>query len=154
MLIYFDGAIRPKNPGGTAAYGWIIKTTSGITLQSGHENIGSDEGMTNNIAEYTGLLKALQWLMTSGFFDGNEKIHIRGDSALVCNMVSKKWGWEKTKEGVRTGRWTPHEKFPRLKKLLLEIIDLLQTNYIDYVVEWVPREQNTEADELSGLSYK
>ena len=149
MIIYFDGSIGPKNPGGVAAYGWIIKTKNEIALKSGHNVVGSGEGMTNNIAEYAGLLNALEWLTSSEIFDPNEKLIIRGDSALICNMVSKRWGWEKTKQGVKTGRWTPHSDFPVLREFLEKIRKILEEKEINYIVEWIPREENKEADELS-----
>jgi len=72
---------------------------------------------------------------------GNDrKIKILGDSALVCNMVSKTWGHKK-------GRWLPHKDAPHLRKLLDEVHLLLK--HYEYEVEWIPRERNHEADELS-----
>ncbi|MFA5395702.1 MAG: ribonuclease HI family protein [Methanogenium sp.] len=153
MKIYFDGSIRQKNPGGIAGYGWIIKTNEGIALKSGHAIIGSGKNMTNNIAEYTGLLSALTWFVSSKYFDQNEKLYIHGDSALVCNMVSKKWGWEKDEKGVRTGRWTPHKDFPLLKELLNKILEILKNKNVKYVVEWIPREENEDADRISDSSF-
>jgi ribonuclease HI len=61
---------------------------------------------------------------------------------MVINMVSGQWGWNKKKT-----KWNPHSKMPHLKKLLNEVLNLL--NKIDYEVKWVPREQNEEADILS-----
>lgn len=136
IKVYFDGACEPVNPGGTASYGWLIKK-DGKTIASGHEVIGVGEGMTNNLAEYRGLiegLKACKKLNKIG------KIIISGDSVMVCNMVSRKWGWKKKK-------WKPHSKFPHLKKLLDEAHMLLVD--VEHEVKWIPREENFEADELS-----
>lgn len=137
--IYFDGACEPFNPGGTASYGWIIKEKGKILAQEG-EIIGSGEEMTNNVGEYTGLIKALEALQRLNIKKG--KIEIFGDSNLVCNMVAKKWGWNKKKT-----KWIPHKNMPHLKKLFDRTLDLLAI--YNFEIKWVPREQNQEADNLS-----
>jgi ribonuclease HI len=137
--IYFDGACEPFNPGGTASYGWLIKK-DGKILAKESKIIGKGEGMTNNVGEYTGLIKALESLQN--FDIKNEKINIFGDSNLVCNTVAKKWGWNKKKT-----KWIPHEDAPHLKPLLDKSLGLL-ANY-SYEIKWIPREQNQEADDLS-----
>ena len=40
---------------------------------------------TNNVAEYTGIIKALEWLIANNY--ENEKIIARGDSLLVINQI-------------------------------------------------------------------
>lgn len=138
MELYFDGACEPMNPDGTAAYGFVLKK-GGKVLREGAAIIGSGEGMTNNIAEYSGLIagvKAYRELNTK------EKLHIRGDSNLVVSMVSKKWGWNRKKT-----KWAPHDDTPHLKELLDEAHALLSD--VDYAIEWIPREKNSEADSLS-----
>ena len=137
--IYFDGACEPFNPGGTASYGWLIKENGKILAQKGGI-IGSGEGITNNVGEYTGLIKALEALQRLNVKEG--KIEIFGDSDLVCNMVSKKWGWNEKKT-----KWIPHKDSPHLKPLLDRVLGLL-AGY-DFEIKWVPREQNHEADKLS-----
>lgn len=154
MILYFDGAIKQKNPGGIATYGWVIETDTLEVIKTGMDIVGEGEEMTNNVAEYNGLLAALRWYVSSNIFNQNEKLLIRGDSALVCNMISKIWGWEKDERGQKTGNWIPHEKYPKLRALLFEILDLLKENNIKYDAEWIPREENTEADYLSKLVIK
>lgn len=139
IKIHFDGACEPFNPDGTASHGWIIREGDRI-LASGGEIIGSGKGMTNNVGEYTGLIKALEALENLGI--GNRKIKIFGDSNLVCSMVAKKWGWNKKKT-----KWIPHEKAPHLKKLLDRALDLL--GHYEFEISWIPREENGEADQLS-----
>jgi len=134
--IYFDGACEPINPGGTASYGWLIKKDRKIIAKDA-KILGAGKGMTNNIAEYAGLIAAIKTIPNLKIKD---KIRICGDSDLVCNMISKKWGWKKKK-------WSPHKRFPHLKVLLDEALNLLE-NY-DYEVKWLSREQNQEADALS-----
>jgi ribonuclease HI len=136
--LYFDGACEPINPGGTASYGWAIKK-DGKDLQVGSGIIGSGDGMTNNVAEYMGLIKGLEEFKKLGL---KEKLLIKGDSSMVLNMVSGKWGWNKSRT-----TWNPHKKMPHLKKLLDQARNLL--NDVDYDVMWIPREQNKQADALS-----
>ncbi len=134
--IYFDGACAPINPNGTASYGWLIKK-DGQVLESGCGVIGSGPGMTNNVAEYWGVLEGVKAFLSLNL---GTKLKINGDSNLVCNMVAKKWGWKKNE-------WNPHPDFPHLRKLLDQVHQLLEG--IDYEVQWIPREQNSEADEMS-----
>ena len=136
--LYFDGACEPFNPGGTASYGWVLKR-DGKDLKTGYGIVGMGEGMTNNVAEYTGLIKGLEEYLHLNL---NEKILIKGDSSMVINMISGKWGWSKNKT-----KWNPHKKMPHLKKLLDEALSLLKK--VDYEVKWIPREQNKQADALS-----
>ena len=67
---YSDGACEPKNPGGFASYGVFIRVRHGakweelmseskiFVPQKGHEHETS-----NNVAEYSGFLRALEWLI-------------------------------------------------------------------------------------------
>lgn len=136
--LYFDGACEPINPGGTASYGWLLKQ-DGKILQSGSGIVGTGEGMTNNVAEYYGLIEGAKAFLK---LKSSEKLIIRGDSSLVINMLGKQWGWNKKKTV-----WKPHDKMPHLKDLLIQAHQLLDK--IDYQADWIPREQNTEADALS-----
>lgn len=136
--LFFDGACEPINPGGTASYGWLLKQ-DGQILKQGFGIVGKGPGMTNNIAEYNGLIKGLEEFIKLNL---NEKLFIKGDSNMVINMVSGQWGWNKKKT-----KWEPHKKMPHLKKLLDEALKLL--NKIEHEIKWVPREQNEEADLLS-----
>jgi ribonuclease HI len=136
--LFFDGACEPINPGGTASYGWLLKQDKKI-LKQGFGVVGKGHGMTNNIAEYNGLIKGLEEFIKLNI---KEKLYIKGDSNMVINMISGKWGWNKKKT-----KWEPHKKMPHLKELLDEALKLLDK--IDHEIKWVPREQNEEADLLS-----
>lgn len=136
--LYFDGACEPINPGGTASYGWLLKR-DGKIIESGSGIVGTGDGMTNNIAEYQGLLEGIKAFLK---LKSAEKLFIKGDSSLVINMVKKHWGWNKKKTV-----WKPHDKMPHLKELLQEVHQLLDK--IDFNAQWLPRELNAEADALS-----
>jgi len=136
--INFDGACEPFNPGGTASYGYLIKKNNKI-IKQGSGIIGKGEGMTSNVAEYHALIEGIK-----AFNDLNikEKVIIRGDSKLVCYIISKEWGWNKKKT-----EWNPHKDCLHLKKLLDKALEVLKD--VDYEIEFVKRENNQEADILS-----
>jgi ribonuclease HI len=139
--IYFDGACEPINSGGTAAYGFLIKKDN-KTIFEDAKIIGSGDGMTNNLAEYQGLVSALHYLTNQQSELAKHPLTIFTDSNLVYNMISKNWGWNKKKTV-----WQPHKNHPHLKKLLFEALLLLEK--FNYQIKWIPREQNQRADYLS-----
>jgi ribonuclease HI len=136
--IYFDGACEPINPGGTASYGYLVKR-DGKTIIQGSKIIGTGKGMTNNVAEYTGLIEAIKAISN---LNTKEKVRICGDSKIVCNTIAKKWGWNKKKTV-----WNPHKNAPHLKPLLEEALNLLKS--FDYEIKWVSSKDNQQADRLS-----
>lgn len=137
---YFDGSCEPVNPGGTAKYGVAI-FRDGILLTQFSGVIGSGEGMTNNLAEYHGLINLLKYV-TKNY--SNEEISVYGDSQLVCHMVNKVWGMKKKK-------WVGHRaSCPHLQALLISALELISGRK-NIRIEWIPREQNEYADGLSKL---
>src|SRR5215467_7093219 len=89
IQVYFDGLCQPCNPGGLACYAFIIETNTGQTI---HREYGLaakpfTDSSTNNVAEYTGIIKALEWLLENNFH--NQKIMISGDSQLVINQLRR-----------------------------------------------------------------
>lgn len=137
FYVYFDGLCEPKNPGGVATYGILIQQ-SGNTV---HEESGladakpySDEA-SNNVAEYSAIIHALEWLGKSGHTES--QIIIRGDSKLIINQLT---GVYKVKS-LRI-----IELHHTAKKLLQKFKNLR--------IEWVNRELNQEADRLSRIAYK
>lgn len=137
--LFFDGACEPFNPGGTASCGFVIKKDGKIIVQ-GSKIVGKGDGMTNNVAEYHGLIEGIKAFSRLNI---DEKIIIHGDSSMVCNMVSKTWGWNNKKT-----KWIGHkDNVPHLKLLLEEVLNLLEK--VNYEIIWIPREENQEADDLS-----
>jgi ribonuclease HI len=131
ITIYFDGLCRPKNPGGIATYGYLIYR-DGEKIKSGYGVIGSGAGMTNNVAEYSALKHAAEWVRRHG---RDDEIVIKGDSQLVIHQMNGTW----------------QIKSATSKKFVPGIHRLLEGRKIQYI--WIPREQNVEADELSNLAY-
>jgi len=142
ISIYFDGACTPTNPGGIGSWGYIIqKDGKNIVEDCGVAEDGKPS--TCNVAEYFGLISALKKL--NELDEAKFPIKIYGDSNLVIQMVTKKWGWRK-------GAWLPHRKMPHLKVLLFEALELLEGK--SFTAEWISRDYNEEADRLSKLGYK
>jgi hypothetical protein len=64
IQVYFDGLCQPVNPGGTACFAFIVKKDDNII----HSEYGlAAHNSTNNVAEYTGIIKALEWLITNNY---------------------------------------------------------------------------------------
>lgn len=133
VILYFDGACEPVNPGGTGSFGVVIyinERREGAIRGA----CGSGRGMTNNVAEYTALEKGLRELIEYKAALGPiESLVIRGDSKLVVNQL--------------TGAWRCNHD--HLRKLRDQCQDLLKELGCKWRTEWVPREQNAEADALS-----
>ncbi len=132
ITIYFDGLCEPINPGGIATYGYVI-IRDGVAIKKGCRAIGSGVGMTNNVAEYSGLLRAIEWINEEKI---NEDIIVKGDSQLVINQMKGIW----------------RIKSETSKHFVPKINNLIKNRKISY--HWIPREKNNEADMLSRVAYK
>ena len=67
--VYFDGLCEPVNPGGLATYGFVIYIDGRKVCEGCGVICGFDRNATNNIAEYTALIKALKWLLKNSLND-------------------------------------------------------------------------------------
>lgn len=86
LVINTDGASR-GNPG-PAAYGFLIKTNSGVMLHQEGKAIGI---ATNNIAEYTAVLKALEYIKKNLVEKTSPKVKVVSDSLLIVKQLSGKY---------------------------------------------------------------
>ncbi len=129
---WFDGACGPVNPGGTATYGIMVKDQDGTILVWEHGFVGEGSTMSNNVAEYAGVLHILKYLSCRP--PGRGTIH--GDANLVINQLTGKWR-------VRKGLYRSIAM--EAKELLAHLEGLgWQINLC-----WIPRERNEECDKLS-----
>jgi ribonuclease HI len=130
---YFDGLCEP-NPGGVATYGFVV-TRNGKKIHDGHGLACPPRTpqATNNVAEYTGLIKALEWLADQKV---REPVVVRGDSDLVIKQLN---GEYKVKSANLASLHV------RAKELLARLPSA--------TVEWVRRDENAEADRLTNLAY-
>jgi ribonuclease HI len=125
IVAYIDGGAR-GNPG-PAGYGVRIQTPDGTLVDELHGALGI---ATNNVAEYNGLLAALQWALDHDV----PRVHIRADSELLVKQMRGEYR-------VRN---------PGLQPLYVRA-RLLVAQLDDVKFEHVRREFNTEADRLSNL---
>ena len=133
--VYFDGLCQPINPGGISCYAFIVKSDERII----HSDYGVaakpfSEESTNNVAEYTALAKALQWLLANNF--NSNKVEIKSDSQLVVNQL--------------TGDYKVKAK--RILPLFKHVL-FLKTKFQDIQIKWIPRDMNREADTLTNKAY-
>lgn len=124
---WFDGVCEPSNPGGHAAYGVLIKVDGKVVLAEGHY-VGNGPGMSNNVAEYSGMLRILQEIAK---YPG--PVTISGDSKLVICQLNKQWK-------VNGGRYFPYYQ---------QCVPLYEAERNRIRTFWIPREQNGECDKLS-----
>ncbi|MFI0543945.1 bifunctional RNase H/acid phosphatase [Streptomyces sp. WSLK1-3] len=125
FIVEADGGSR-GNPG-PAGYGSVVlDAATGETLVETYEYLGI---VTNNVAEYRGLLAGLR---AAHDLDPSARVHVRMDSKLVVEQMS--------------GRWKI--KHPDMKPLALEAGRIFPPGRVTY--EWIPREQNKHADRLAN----
>ena len=78
LVAYIDGGAR-GNPG-PAGFGVRLEQADGTLVQEFSEAIGT---ATNNVAEYRGLLAALEWAKARGC----RELHVRSDSLLLVQQM-------------------------------------------------------------------
>jgi ribonuclease HI len=78
IVAYIDGGAR-GNPG-PAGYGVRVEEPDGTLIEEFAGSIGT---ATNNVAEYRGLLAALEWAKAHGHRD----LHVRSDSLLLVQQM-------------------------------------------------------------------
>ena len=78
IQVYFDGLCQPYNPGGIACYAFVIlaKKEHEQKQQQYYSEYGLaaepfSDSATNNVAEYTGIIKALEWLLKKNNYNNN-----------------------------------------------------------------------------------
>ncbi|MDQ4101405.1 MAG: reverse transcriptase-like protein [Thermoproteota archaeon] len=88
VTVRFLGQCIPRNPGGIACYAYIIRNKEGLLL---HESCGlaaepNSPSSTNTIANYTALIKALEWLIKHRYT--KDIIRVYGSSKLVISQIN------------------------------------------------------------------
>jgi ribonuclease HI len=139
LKLYFDGSCGPINPGGYMGYGFFVEDEEATVLLEGNDFDPAHANNTNNVAEYKalyfGLCQLLDFLDSKNIKD--YELEVLGDSKLVIMQCIGHW---KIKDGY-------------YKEMALKTKDLL--SYMEKpFFKWIPREENTYADELSNRSAK
>jgi ribonuclease H / adenosylcobalamin/alpha-ribazole phosphatase len=125
--VYTDGRAEP-NPG---------LGTYGLVIYKDGKRVHSDQGVagrkvTNNYAEYFCLVKALEYLRPHR----DEEITVFSDSTLLVNQMKGSWRF----------------KGGAYSEMYLAARELAST-FSTLRFEWVPREKNAEADELTNIAF-
>jgi ribonuclease HI len=89
VTIRFLGQCLPRNLGGIACYAYIIRNKEGYLLD---ESCGlaaepNSPSSTNSVANYTALIRALEWLIKNGY--SNDIIKVYGNSKLVISQINE-----------------------------------------------------------------
>ena len=138
LTAYFDGACEPVNPGGTAAYGAAIMRDGAVIWSCSRlfrPREGHEYETSNNVAEYSGFIAVLEELARRGWYE--EAVTVYGDSMMVVRQMEGDWR-------IIQGHYVP---LARKAKRLLRRFPRVR-------LEWIPREQNGIADELSKRELK
>lgn len=132
IKIFTDGGSR-GNPG-PSALGVHIESETGETVK----DIGKTLGIqTNNFAEYSAIIEALDWVLENrGELSNLEKINFFMDSKLAVMQIT---GMYKVKS-------------PSLKALLITAKQKELEIGLPISYEHVYREQNTKADRMVNLA--
>ncbi|RLN38989.1 uncharacterized protein C2845_PM01G40740 [Panicum miliaceum] len=124
-ILHFDGASK-GNPGKAGA-GAVLMTEDGRVISRLREGLGI---VTNNVAEYRGLILGLKYAIRHGF----KRIKVHGDSQLVCNQVNGVWQ-------------TKHQNMMEL----CNEVRRLKENFLSFEINHVRREWNAEADRQANI---
>jgi len=129
VVVHFDGACQTIRGQRTAGYGCTIDgggfrhEECGLAVPPGHLRA------TNNVAEYVGAIRALEWLVTTPY---RGEVVVIGDSELVVRQASGEYE-------VRADHLRPyHERLRQLAGLFRRV-----------EFRSIPREENRRADALS-----
>ena len=125
ITAYFDGGSR-GNPG-PAGWGAYIVNDDGTVLA---ELSGALGVATNNVAEYNGLIAALQWAADHDV----TALSVKGDSLLLVEQM--RGNYKVKNEGLKPLHM-------RARMLVMQIGNVSFAH--------VPREKNNDADRLSNV---
>jgi broad specificity phosphatase PhoE/ribonuclease HI len=127
VVVEADGGSR-GNPG-PAGYGAVVMADgTGEVLAERSEYLGT---VTNNVAEYRGLIAGLEAALELGA----RIVAVRMDSKLVVEQMS--------------GRWqVKHEAMRPLARRASE----LRREFAEVTFTWIPRERNKHADRLANAA--
>ncbi len=124
LVAHIDGGAR-GNPG-PAGYGVVIEDEMGRSVTDLSEYLGNQ---TNNYAEYSGLLAALNYVTKYGF----KALKVFSDSELMVKQIRGEYK-------------VNHPVLKELHGKALRLIDDLEAFEINHVL----REKNREADRLAN----
>ena len=125
-VVYIDGGSR-GNPGDSAC-GVFARDGESLPVAAFGRFLGT---MTNNEAEYSGLLAALEWAREEDV----QELHVMSDSQLMVRQMNGQYR-------VKSANLKP----------LFEDAKRRAGEFPRFVIEHVRREGNVEADRLANLA--
>lgn len=139
----FDGACEPVNPGGTGAWGYVLRAAGdGPSLDEDAGVVSAGPAVTNNAMEYEALARGLEAVLRhldAGHLAASDSLSVFGDSQLVIQQLTGRWR-------VGEGHYRPHHDHARA------VLDDLLPRLASIDLQWVPREKNRHADSLCRLA--
>jgi ribonuclease HI len=126
IVAHFDGACVYSR---RASCGAIIRRDGRVIWRASQPVTDHGPGLTCNVAEYSGLLLVLNYLLDHDL--NRERILIVGDSMLVIKQAFGRWR-------IKRGAYV--ELAHEAKRLLRQ--------FPNVTGKWVPRERNTTAESL------
>ena len=129
VVVHFDGACQTVAGRRFAAYGFTVEGAGLRHEENGLAVPPDHDRATNNVAEYVGAIRALEWLVVVPY---RGEVTVLGDSELVIRQMHGEYE-------VRAEHLRPYHE--RLRQLA--------ARFARATFSWVPREQNRRADELS-----
>lgn len=129
---YFDGCIT-YNPFGDMGLGAIIIDSNGEIVHEFSDFIPESDNNSNNVAEAMALQNILVTLLE--IVTSDDSVEIKGDSKIIINAIVNKY----------------HEPKGLFAEYVLDAKNLFFQikNICKIYIKWIPREENTLADELS-----
>jgi ribonuclease HI len=148
VTVRFLGQCIPRNPGGIACYAYIIRNKEGLLL---HESCGlavepNSPTSTNSVANYTALIKALEWLIKHRYTEDIIKVY--GNSKLVISQINDGERFiSSNKEAISKNVLPLYARVMKIKSkfyyVSFELISAYDNGHID----------DKEVEELSLLAY-
>ncbi len=129
VQVHFDGACQPPRGGGVSTYGFVVEGAGLFYEECGLAVPPFSEHATNNVGEYVGAIRALEWLSSRRF---HGRVLLFGDSQLVIRQISGEYA-------VRKAHLKEYHRW----------LTTLSKGFSEVRFEWIPRAQNSRADELS-----
>lgn len=134
LTVFCDGLFEPRDRAdGWGCWAWIAvdEKDRTVALDKGCLGRGRDK-YSSNTCEYTAVGKAVRWLVENKYTDAA----IFTDSMLVVNQVNGTW----------------QIKAEHLRKYCVRIQELMEGTKL--TLQWVPRELNQLADDLTNEAYE
>ena len=129
VVVHFDGACQPPHARGIATWAFTVEGEGLDHEASGLAASPFSAESTNNVAEYSGAIHALEFLLEKGY---RGAVTVLGDSELVIRQMSGEYA-------VRKEHLKPYHA--RLRALAGQLPGVRFFS--------IPREENSRADELT-----